>query len=522
MIWDGVIVRFRILGPLEVWTGEGWVSLDAPKWRVVLATLLVRPREMVSAARLVDELWPGDPPSGARKLVSLYVMRVRRILGDGEGRMLVTRPPGYQLLVERDDVDVRRFEDLKGRGRLALADREPGVAAALLTEALGLWRGPSLGDVPRAPLVAAAASQLEESRLEAVELRGEADLACGRHREVVAGLRRLVDENPLRESFRSQLMLALYRCGRQTEALDCYQQGRRVLVDQAGLEPGPGLTRLHRQILCSDPGLLPGPRQAPVPRQVPVPRQLPPGTACFAGRQAELSALSGLRERAAALPPGGTPIAAITGPPGIGKTALAVRWAHQAAADFPDGQLYVNLRGREPSPVPPAEAIRDFLGALPGPPGPDPASLPAQTALFRSLVAGRRMLLLLDDARDSGQVRPLLPSGPGCLVVVTSRSQLTGLIAAEGGWPLPVGLPTAAEARVLLARRLGPRRCAAEPAAVTELVQLCACLPLTLSLACARAASQPHLPLSSLVRRLRETGLDALRGDDEPGGPLLG
>ena len=252
-----MIMRYRILGPLELWTGEEWVSLNAPKWRIVLATLLLQPRQMVPAARLVDELWPGDPPGGARKLVSLYVMRVRRILGDGEGRMLVTRPPGYQLLVERDDVDVRRFDDLKGRGRQALADRQPGPAAALLAEALALWRGPSLGDVPRAPLVTVAASQLEESRLEAVELSGEAALACGRHRELVAGLRRLVDEHPLRESFRSQLMLALYRCGRQTEALACYQQARRALVDQAGLEPGPGLTRLHQQILRSDPSLLP-------------------------------------------------------------------------------------------------------------------------------------------------------------------------------------------------------------------------------------------------------------------------
>ncbi len=531
-----MIMRFRILGPLEIWTGEEWVSLNAPKWRIVLATLLLQPRQMVPAAALVDELWPGDPPSGARKLVSLYVMRVRRILGDGEGRMLVTRPPGYQLLVERDDVDARRFDDLKRRGRQALADRRPGPAAAMLAEALGLWRGPSLGDVPRAPLVTVAASQLDESRLEAVELSGEASLACGRHRELVAGLRRLVDEHPLRESFRSQLMLALYRCGRQTEALACYQQARRALIDQAGLEPGPGLTRLHGQILRSDPSLLPAehghparpspaplqvpePRREPEPFQVPAPRQLPPGAACFAGRRAELAALTGLREKAGALPPGGTPIAAITGTAGVGKTALAIRWAHEAARDFPDGQLYVNLRGYHPSgaPVPPDEAIRGFLGAL-QPAGQIPVPPQARADLFRSLMAGRRMLVLLDNARDSGQVRPLLPGTPGCMVLVTSRSQLIGLVAAEGACPLPVGLPTAADARALLAARLGTQRCMAEPAAVTELVQLCGCLPLALSIACAQAACQPHLVLDVLVARLREARLDALGSKEEPGG----
>jgi DNA-binding SARP family transcriptional activator len=524
-------VRFSILGPLEVWTDGEWVSAGAPKWRTVLASLLLRQCEIVPTTCLVDELWPRDPPHGAWKLVSLYVMRVRRVLGDCDGRLLVTRSSGYQLLVKPDDVDARLFDDLKCRGRQALAERRGAHASALFTKALALWRGQPLCDVPRTPFISAAANQLEESRLEAVELHCESDLACGRHGELVAELKRLVAEYPLRESFRAQLMLALYRSGRQYESLASYQQAHHFLVDQAGLEPGPELKRLHQRILCCDPELMSSgppahpapPRRTPrcsaerrsAPRS-PLPRQLPPATACFTGRSAELAALSRMMGQ---VTPGAVRIVAVDGTAGVGKTALVVRWAHQVADAFPDGQLYVDLRGFDVtgSPLSPVEAIRGILDAFFVPAQHVPAQAWAQSALYRSLTSGRRMLVLLDNARDSEQVRQLLPGFPGCMVVATSRIQLTDLVAAEGASHLTLDQLTVAEARALLVRRLGAERCAADPAAVTELIHRCARLPLALSIASAQAICQPHLPLSVLAARLRDVRhlLDALSADQQ-------
>jgi tetratricopeptide (TPR) repeat protein len=364
---------------------------------------------------------------------------------------------------------------------------------------------------------------LEDQRLAVLGARIDADLRLGRPAELAGELRQLVAAHPLREDFHAQLMLALYRGGRQGDALAAYQHARRVLADELGVDPGPALQRMHQRILAADPGLLPTDSTGPAPgtaafngTEAPervVPRQLPGATRHFAGRAEAVKTLAGLAAEA-----GGESravvIAAIEGTAGVGKTTLAVHFAHQVADRFPDGQLYVNLRGFDPAvpPMAPGEAVRIFLEALGVPAAQIPASLDAQAGLYRSLLAGRRMLVLLDNAADAGQVRPLLPAGPGCLVLVTSRSQLTGLVAAEGAYPQILDVLTDADARELLARRLGPERLSADPAAAGELIELCARRPLALAIAAARAAAQPHLPLASLAADLREAGgrLDAL------------
>jgi DNA-binding SARP family transcriptional activator/tetratricopeptide (TPR) repeat protein len=553
----GLVVLCRILGPLEVNAGGEWASIGAAKWRALLAVLVTKPGEVVSTERLIDELWGDEPPLAARKLVSGYVLRLRRLTGDADGHVLATRAPGYRVMMSRADVDACRFEDLLGAGRHALAT-DPGKAADLLAEALGLWRGPALMDVPRGLLVTAEADRLNELRLAAQELRIEASIRCGRQVELVPELRGLTAGHPLREQFWHQLMRVLAGCGRPAEALDVYGHVRDLLADALGADPGPDLQQLYHRILAGDPqrtGQRPDAQlraAGPEPQEtqggtlavdpgflekgsaqlanvpgsaVPdaggraaaagrvLPRQLPASVCHFTGRAAELAELDGLLEDAAG-EGAALVISAIDGMAGIGKTALAVHWAHQVAGRFPDGQLYVNLRGFGPSgaAVTPAEAIRGFLDAFEVPPERIPSSLDAQAALYRSLLAGQRMLVLLDNARGTEQVRPLLPGSPGCLVVVTSRAQLTGLAAGEAARLLTLGLLTEGESAKLLASRLGAGRVDSEPGPVSDLIRLCARLPLALSIAAARASSRPGFKLAAVAAELRQAQgrLDAL------------
>jgi tetratricopeptide (TPR) repeat protein len=361
---------------------------------------------------------------------------------------------------------------------------------------------------------------LSELRLQAAEWRAEAGLALGRHAELVGELAGWCAAEPLRERFAVLRMLALYRSGRQADALAAFQQARRMLVDELGVEPGEELRRLHQQVLARDPALaVPAEWDAAaaaggLDAARVVPRQLPAAVARFAGRSGELGVLAGLAEEVASGAGGTVVISAIGGMAGVGKTALAVLFTHRVAGLFPDGQLYVDLRGFGPSgdPVPPARVVREFLGALGVAPRAVPADVDAQAGLYRSVLAGKRVLVVLDNARDAAQVRPLLPGSAGCLVVVTSRSQLAGLAAVEGARLLPLGLLTEQEARELLAGRLGAGRVEAEAEAVTELIGLCARLPLALAITAARAAARPEHPLEALAAELRAAGgpLDAL------------
>ena len=453
---------WRVLGPLEVQAGRGWTGVAAPKWRALLAALVTSPGRVVSTEGLVDELWGDHPPSAARKLVSGYVLRLRRLIGDPGGRILVTQAPGYLLAVNTADVDACRFEDLLTEGRRMLRDGTAAAAAEVLVEALALWRGPPLADVPRGPLAAAEADRLEELRLSAVELRIEADVTCGNAAGVVAELSHLTAASPLRERFWYLLMRALAQCGRPAEALVAYARAQEVIAGELGADPGPELQQLHRRILSSQASTAAsaGGGEPPVlVYSTVIPRQLPGAVRHFTGRASELRQLAGFLANGSGA--GQTVvISAIGGTAGVGKTALAVQFAHQVAHKFPDGQLYVNMRGFGPAggPVLAEEAIRGFLDALGMPAERIPAGLDAQAALYRSLLVGRRIIVVLDNARNEQHVRPLLPGSPGCLAVITSRRQLTGLAATEEACLLNLDTLSDAESLQLLTARLGPDR----------------------------------------------------------------
>jgi len=512
-------MEFCLLGPLVVHSGETAVPIPPGNQRVLLAALLLNANQAVSADALTEIIWPVGPPPSARATLQNYVKRLRHALDDAGHLRIRTQPRGYLIQVEPGELDLTRFENLRDEARAAARAGSWHRAAHQFRAALRLWRGEPLMDVRSDPLAACEAPRLQEMRLQALEERIEADLHLGRDGDVIAELHKVIAAHPLRERFHGLLLLALYRCGRQGDALAAYQRARRLLNDELGIEPGLALRRLQRQILTADPAL--GPQQdgqpaigGPAP---PVPRQLPGPTPHFACRAKELSELSELPDhcgpaRKAAV------IAAIWGTPGVGKSALAIHWAHQVSERFPDGQLYVNLRGFGPHRlcVPPTKAIGWLLDGLQVPSQRIPAGLDAQAALYRSLLADRRMLILLDNARDAEQVRPLLPGSAGCLVVVTSRSELTGLVTTEGARPLVVDLLSAADAHQLLAVRLGADRLEREPTAVAELIELCARLPLALSVVAARSSARPWLPLASLAAELRgaRNPLDALETGD--------
>jgi len=501
----------RVLGPVEVRSGEDWHGIGAPKWRALLAALVLHRGRVVAVEGLIDELWPSDPPAGARKLVSGYAVRLRGAIGDPGGRVLVTRSPGYALLASPDEVDAWEFERLVEAGHEALHVRDPGLAATRLGEALALWRGPALADVPCGLALTAEVSRLEEQRLTATEWWYEASLACGKTDELVPGLRRLVTDHPLNERFWLHLMRALAAAGRQAEALEAYARARDTLAEELGADPGPDLRHAHQYILANGHG--------PAAGQVTVtatPRQLPPGVRHFVGRSADQvmldKFLGEMADHGAA-----TMIAAISGTAGVGKTALAVHWSRRVASHFPDGQLYIDLKGFDPSakPLEPGAAIGAFLDALEVPAEQIPVRLESQIALYRSLSAGRRLLVLLDNADTSEQILPLLPGGTGCLVLVTSRNRLTGLIAAHNACPVNLDVLTLEEARQLLSRRLGHELLAADLTATDELIELCARLPLALSILAAKLAGRTGVKLAAMVADLRDAcaRLDALSGD---------
>jgi DNA-binding SARP family transcriptional activator/Tfp pilus assembly protein PilF len=529
-------VEFGLLGPLVVCSGGRGVSVSAGKQRVLLAALLLRANQVVPSADLAAAIWEGHPPETARVTLQNYVKRLRQALGPAGYERIVTRPAGYLIEVGPGELDVAGFGELQAAGRAAARAGSWDTASGQFGAALALWRGRPLADVPSQVLAAAEVPRLGGMRLDALEARIDADLHLGRHREVIAELQALAWAEPLRERLHELLMLALYRSGRQADALAAYRQARRHLVEEIGIEPGPGLRDLNQKILRSDRALLlpapspPAPAAPLSPAVTAVPRQpgagdiegappvrpslLPAAVPDFTGRSRELQALSAVPEWAG----GPVLITAIGGTAGVGKTALAVHWARQAAAGFPDGQLYVNLRGFGPaSPLSPAEALRAFLEALQVPAARIPATLDGRQALYRRLLAGKRVLIVLDNARDSAQVRPLLPGTPTARVLVTSRNELASLAVSDGAAQISLDVLSVAEARQLLAQRLGPGRVAAEPAAASELIAACARLPLALAITAARAVAHPSFTLAALAAELRDAKgrLDALStGED--------
>jgi DNA-binding SARP family transcriptional activator len=542
-------MEFRLLGSVQIQRTSGQlIQLTRRKERLALAILLLQPGQVVTADRLIDLLWMQTPPAGARTSLQTVMSRIRAALrspvdGDpGEPVQLLARGDGYLLRARPDSVDLQRFRALVGQARTI---SDPEARSARLASALDLWRGPALADAANDLVRAQVCVDLEEARFAAISDRIDADLAMGRHAEVISELSSLVAEHPLRENLHGQLMVALYRCGRRADALDAYRRARKLLAAELGLDPGPRLRELESAILAdahdlhlgvdapsrstsgqarpaADTGpLKTGPQPPSQAAETPVtPAELPPDLGSFVGRTAYLHELdSWLAEESNDGPPRpATTIAVIAGAGGVGKTALAVRWAHHIRRRFPDGQLYVNLRGFDlhGTSMSSAEALHGFLGALHAPGRNIPAGLPAQIGMYRSLLADKRMLIVLDNARDANQVRPLLPGAPGCLVVVTSRNPLAGLVAAEGAHPVVLDLLSTQESRDLLARRLGADRIEAEPAAVDEIIMRSARLPLALAVVAARAATNRGFPMTALAGELRDAraGLDAFDGGD--------
>jgi DNA-binding SARP family transcriptional activator len=535
----GCSVRFELLGPLRAWREDASINLGPVQQRVVLAVLLLQHNRLIGRQQLVNAVWGEAQPRYAPNLLHRHVSGLRRVLGLGRdsaaasGR-LAWIDGGYLLTVPAGSVDLEMFEQEVDRARQARAAGDPSAAVGLLRRALALWCGP-VCDGLSSPFLDAQRDLLNERRINVVEECVELDLAVSGRADLLTELRQLVAEHPFREKLHGLLMLALYRSGRRADALATFQDARNLLRKELGVDPAAPLQRLHQQILTADSelaapaheDLAPGGTSLtgsgpPISHRPPTPAQLPHSIPGFSNRDAEIRWLNGLL---AGQGPNQDPdvsptgeIVAITGTAGVGKTTLAVHWAHRVRDRFPDGQLYVNLRGFDPAgpAMEPSQAIRALLDAFAVPPDRFPVDLDAQAALYRTMLADRQMLIVLDNARDADQVRPLLPGTPSSLVIVTSRNQLLSLIAADGARPLEPDLLSADQARRLLSGRLGPQRVAADPAAMDQVIDACAGLPLALAMVGARAAANSRLPLAELAEELRETRgkLSALGGED--------
>jgi len=529
-------MRFRLLGPLEIRDGEEWRGIGAPKWRSVLAALLINAGQIVPADVLINEVWGDAPPAKAGNLISIYVLRLRRLLGDTDSSLLVTRAPGYRLRLAAGDTDAQVFETLVRDARRAFAAGDPEQAAAQLAEALALWHGSPLADVPPTTLVETEAGRLSELRLDAAELRIRAELACGSHAQVIPELRRLLADHALRENLWLLLMQALDGAGRHAEALDAYGQARSVLAEELGVDPGVELRQFYADLLAKDekltrdagdaPGSIsagtvtassrppqPG-DEAGVLRAVPAPAQLPADVADFTGREDQVRHLCDvLAGGGVEADSGAVRIALVVGSGGLGKTSLAVHAAHRVRRSFPDGQLYVDLLGATPQPLPPPDVLARFLRDL----GVDGREIPVdddeRAARYRTVLAGRRVLVVLDNARDAAQVRPLLPGTASCAVLVTTRSRMADLASTR---LVDLNVLDDDEALALFTKVVEDERAAAEPEATAELLLACAGLPLAIRICAARLNTRSGWTIGAMARRLRDEHrrLDELRAGD--------
>ncbi|MGB3438018.1 MAG: BTAD domain-containing putative transcriptional regulator, partial [Actinophytocola sp.] len=466
-------MRYRMLGNVAAHDGARWQAIAAAKPRALFAALLIHAGDVLTVDQLLFELWGDRPPRSAPTQIHGYVLRIRRILGESRAQSLVNTGPGYRLVAGDGEIDSRVFAEWSADGRAALRAGDAAHATALLGDALAMWQGPALADVPISPLVSGTRRRLAELWHLTWESRVEADLALGRHTGLVPELERHVDAHPLRERPWRQLMLALDGAGRRDEAIAAYQRVRTILVDHSGIEPGLELRRLYDDLRKPRPHLVPK-----------VPKLM--------GRAAELAALDTLADGR------GPVVTAVTGPAGIGKTAFVRHWAGRAKDQFPDGRLYADLKGYgQDEPAAPGTVLTTFLRALGVPAHAVPADVDSRAALYRSRLADGRVLVVLDNARDADQVRPLLPGPSRCVVVVTSRDDLRGLTATHGAHllRLPVLEPAAA---VALLGGTNPD--------VEELAALCGHLPLALRIAARKLAART--PVSALVAALRSGDLD--------------
>jgi len=558
-------MRFRTLGPLEVWSEGDWTDVSAAKWRSLLACLLIRAGQIVSTDSLIFELWGDNPPARANNLVSIYVHRLRKLIGDTEGRVLVYRAPGYLLRVGADDTDMQQFEALVAEGRGMLDDGDAEAAAARLEKALALWRGPLLADVSPSELVTRESERAAELQLAATELWIEANLACGRFAKVIPELRRLMPENPLREGLWLQLMRALEGAGRHAEALEAYGQAREAISEELGVDPGAELQRLYAELLAADasgasrpapprvsaetrgplplapegtrrPGdEEPGDAEAyenseeapigeiqgtiaigmvaesregsatpaePVESPVTSPAQLPADIGDFTGRDPQVRHLRDmLTSDVGSGSPGAVRVAVIAGAGGLGKTTLAVHAAHRVRGSFPDGQLYVDLLGASAQSASPGEVLARFLRDLGVPGEKVPVSDEERAALYRTRLTDRRVLILLDNAKDAAQVRPLLPGSASCAVLVTTRNRAPDLARTRF---VDLNVLADDEALALFSRIVGDDRPETEPDATAEVLVACAGLPLAIRICAARLAARSRWKIATMANRLRD------------------
>jgi DNA-binding SARP family transcriptional activator/tetratricopeptide (TPR) repeat protein len=503
-------MEFRILGPLEVLHDGAVVEISAPRLRALLAVLVIEAGHVVPMARLVETVWDDAPPATARSQVQICISGLRKIMSQASGReLIITRAAGYQLDTSDDPIDVVEFERLTVRGRRAVGDGRLADAIADLRAALALWRGPALASID-SRIVQIAATRLNEQRLAVLEKCIATELALGGHAEMTGELAALVAENPLREKLRVYHMLALYRSGRRADALEAYREAHQTMVCEIGVEPGAELRDLHQAILKNDPGLtVPSqlnniPKLTQAQHPAPVPRQLPADIADFTGRQDIIGRLCSLLSQARGPEGSDLPmqVAVLTGMSGVGKTALAVHVAHVIEDSFPDGQLFVQLRGGDSLPASADEMLQRCLRAF-GVAGSAMPGTPAERAeTYRTLLASRRVLVVLDDVASMSQAMPLLPGNRNCAVIVTTRQRrLPGLL---GGHMVEVEVLSPDAAVGLLRQVLGSARTHAADADVEELAALCGFLPLALRLVAAKLLERPHWTVRQMVSRLAD------------------
>jgi DNA-binding SARP family transcriptional activator len=505
-------LNFGILGPLEAGAGGRQIALGGLRQRTVLAMLLLSAGRVVSVDTLVEAVWKGRPPATGRTQVAICVAGLRKTFKAAgcTDDVIITASPGYMLLAAGHRIDALDFERRVTQAQECTQRGDAADAADLLTEALALWRGPALSGVS-GHLVETEAARLEEQRLSACEQHGALRLELGQHAKVIGQLTSLVREHPLREQSRGLLMLAQYRSGRRAEALETFRDGRTQSIEEFGLEPGPALQNLQQAILRDDPALVPTVPAARVSGLHSVPGQLPARVPTFTGRDHDLSTLDTLLSEDTAVRP--LRVGFVVGSPGVGKTALVVQWAHRVADRFPDGQLYADLHGYHPHqrPTDPADVLGGFLRALRVPAAQVPADLGDRTALYRSVLRGRRVLVVLENAASAAQVRPLLPGDGDCCVLVTSRGLLGALPGSYGALRLRLTGLSQQEATALLNRAVPDGRLAANRRAADGIAELCDRLPLALQIAGARLADKPHWTADRLATRLA----DPLRRLDE-------